>query len=207
MEGPQGRDFAWFVTERWQEFRGELRSNLLRLAAIAGFYTIHLFHRGGFSLGPLRLEQNSGLPVYFHDGVTLVCAAWVVTAVCVLLLLRARLFGSMLKFGSTAADLFYLTTLLMLADGPRSPLVVCYLLLIVLAGLRFSLPLVRFVTAGATVSYLVLALHTASLRPALAVPRYHQAIFLLAVVVTGVLLGQVIRRAREAAEDYAEWAA
>jgi len=36
------------------------------------------------------------------------------------------------------------------------------------------------------------------------VPRYHQAVFLAALVILGVMLGQAIRRARKVAEEYAE---
>jgi hypothetical protein len=37
----------------------------------------------------------------------------------------------------------------------------------------------------------------------LRVPRYHQIILLLALALTGVVLGQVIRRVRRIAEEYA----
>ena len=36
------------------------------------------------------------------------------------------------------------------------------------------------------------------------VPRYHEVIFLLAVVLTGVILGQLLRRVRRLAEHYAQ---
>jgi hypothetical protein len=35
------------------------------------------------------------------------------------------------------------------------------------------------------------------------VPRYHELIFLLGLAITGVVLGQVVRRVREMAEQYA----
>ncbi|HVA47833.1 MAG TPA: hypothetical protein VNH11_15805 [Pirellulales bacterium] len=41
-----------------------------------------------------------------------------------------------------------MTPVLMLADGPRSPLVVGYFLVVLLAGLRFSLWLVWCATCG-----------------------------------------------------------
>ena len=55
-----------------------------------------------------------------------------------------------------AGDLVLLTAILMVADGPRSPLVVGYPLVIVLATLRLNLPLVRFATLGAAAGYLIL---------------------------------------------------
>jgi hypothetical protein len=35
------------------------------------------------------------------------------------------------------------------------------------------------------------------------VPRYHELIFLLALAISGVILGQVIRRVKYIAEEYA----
>ncbi len=46
--------------------------------------------------------------------------------------------------------------------------------------------------------------HAKSFREATRVPRYHQIMFLLALVLTGVVLGQVVRRVRLIAQDYAE---
>jgi hypothetical protein len=77
-------------------------------------------------------------------------------------------------------------------------------LIIVLATLRFSLPLVRFATVGSMAGYLILLgyMKWYSGRN-LNVPRYHELIFLLGLALSGVILGQVIRRVRYIAEDYA----
>jgi hypothetical protein len=182
----------WFVVERWQEFRGERRANLLRCVGIACFYAVELVH---FHAG--------GVDASFHSSVTILAAAWALTGAALLLLLRARHFPPSLKFAATAADLFYLTLLLTLADGPRSPLLVGYFLIVVLAALRFNLSLVRTATAGAAFGYLIVLAQARWLRPELRVPRYQEAIFLIALVLCGVLLGQIVRRAREMAEDYA----
>jgi hypothetical protein len=102
-----------------------------------------------------------------------------------------------------------LTSILTLADGPKSPLVIGYFLVIVLASLRFSLHLIWFATAGAIGGYLFLLgfARWGSIpgweKPDVTVPRYYQIIFVLGLVLTGVVLGQVIRRVRRLADDYA----
>jgi hypothetical protein len=136
--------------------------------------------------------------------VTALALAWAFVALGVLICLTQHVFPASLKFLSTAADLVLLTIILMLADGPKSPLVVAYFLLIVLALLRFSLPLIWFTCGGSILCYMFLlgyakwfAVHD------IRVPRYQQAIFLLALVLTGIILGQVVRRVRRMASEYA----
>src|SRR5205814_1558575 len=75
-----------------------------------------------------------------------------------------------------------------------------------LAALRFSLPLVWFATAASMAGYLVVLGYAKWYAPEgrnLRVERYQQLIFLVALALTGVVVGQVIRRARQLAEDYA----
>ena len=62
----------------------------------------------------------------------------------VLLCQKHQIFPAGLKYATTAADLIFLTLILLAASGPQSPLVIGYFLIIVLATLRFSLGLVRF---------------------------------------------------------------
>jgi hypothetical protein len=105
-----------------------------------------------------------------------------------------------------------LTGILMVADGPRSPLVIGYFLVIVLAALRFQLRLVWFATLAAMVGYLVLlgyARWWAGREESLfgprdiTVPRYQQLIFLLGLTLCGVVVGQVIRRVKAIAAEFA----
>ena len=83
-----------------------------------------------------------------------------------------------------------------------------YVLVIILAALRVNLPLVRLATIGSLSGYLfVLALGkwpelfgaTATGR----LPRYAQVMTLLAIGISGVMLGQLIRRIRHMAETFA----
>lgn len=108
-----------------------------------------------------------------------------------------------MKFVSTSGDVLLMTCVLMVANGPRSPLIVGYFLILALAALRFSLPLIWLATGGGMLGYLALLGHAKWYVPEQMVPRYHEIMFLLALGLTGITLGQVLRRVRGMAEEYA----
>lgn len=194
----------WYIVGRWQEFEGEGRANLLRVAAVGAFYLVQLVHYHFFSgngaAGHTRAE------VVFHQQATAVAAAWTMVSVAILLCLQRRMFPAGLKYASSAADLVLLTALASLGDGPRSPLVLGYFLIIALAGLRFSLGLIWCCTLGSMAGYLLLvaikdkgwfdADHFVS--------PVEQLSTLLSLGITGIVLGQVIRRVKGIAADYAQ---
>jgi hypothetical protein len=186
-------DRQWFIVGRWQEYEGESRANLFRIAGVGLFYCIELANYwGGVVDRP------------FHQSVTALALAWAFVALGVLICLTQHVFPASLKFLSTAADLVLLTVILVLADGPKSPLVVAYLLVIVLALLRFSLPLVWFTSIGSISCYMFLLGYAKWFTDRdIRVARYQQAIFLLALALTGIILGQVVRRVRKMASEYA----
>jgi hypothetical protein len=133
-------------------------------------------------------------------------------ALATLLCLRRQIFPAALKYVTTAADVLLLTGILMVADGPKSPLVIGYFLVIVLAALRFQLQLVWFATLAAMAGYLVLLGYArwwagreeSLLGPRdLTVPRYEQLIFLLGLALCGIVVGQVIRRVKVMASEFA----
>lgn len=196
----------WYIVGRWEEFEGEARANQLRAIGIAAFYGVELINYHGLHLGFLELPASVERP--FHLAVTLLCIAWVMVCFAVLYCRRMRYFPAGLKYASTAADIVLLTSVLALADGPRSPLVVAYFPLLALVALRLRLRLIRFATIGCLVGYLYLLGYARWFAPAerqaaLLVPRYAQLIFVLGLVLTGVVLGQLVRRVRAVAEDYA----
>jgi nitrate reductase gamma subunit len=186
----ENADRQWFIAGRWQEFEGESRANLLRVAGIALFYLIELLNR-------------TNVAPAFHEAMTALAAAWVLTSWAVFICLKRRVFPDAMKFLSTGVDLLLLTCLLLLADGPRSPLLVGYFFILCLAALRFSVNLVRFATAGAIVSYIVVFRQALWMRPDVAISRNHEFIVLLALLLCGTALGQILRRVRAFAEDYA----
>jgi hypothetical protein len=197
-----GADRHWFIVGRWQEYEGEARANLLRVLGIVLFYLVELVNYHGLHLGPL--EMPAVVDRRFHLAVTALAVAWTMVALGVFLCRRQHVFPASLKYLSTGCDVVFLTAILTAADGPRSPLVVSYFLVIALAALRFSLPLIWFATAAAAGGYLFLLAYASWFTDRdIRVPRYSQAILLLALVLTGVVLGQIIRRVRWLADEYA----
>ena len=211
---PSARDRPWYIAQRWQEYDAERRANLLRIVGIGSLYLVHLMHYHGLGIGALQLADEGSVRWQFHVQVTLLAVIWTMLALGMLLALQQRIFPRWLKLFSTAADLALLTAILLIADGPRSPLVVGYFLVIVLATLRLNLPLVRFATIGSMLGYITL-LGCAKWPETfgrdlsgngdvdLRVPRYEQLIVLVAFALTGIILGQVVRRVRNLAEDFA----
>jgi hypothetical protein len=193
----------WYIVGRWQEYAGEARTNVLRIAAIGTFYAIELVNYYGLDIGPLQIP--AGVDKEFHAVVTWLAIAWTMVSLGTLLFLRLQVFPAALKYATTASDLVLLTTTLMVADGPRSPLLVAYFLVIAASALRFKLSLVWFATLGSVVGYLSLAGYARWFAPErdLSVPRYQQLIFLAALTLAGIILGQVVRQVRALAEDFA----
>lgn len=199
-----GADRQWFILSRWQEYTGEARANLLRIIAIGAFYGIELLNYHGVNLGPF--EMPASVDLKFHQAMTALAVAWTMVALATHVCLRLHVFPSTLKYVTTACDVVLLTTILTVADGPRSPLVVGYFLVIAGATLRFQLTLVRCATVGCMAGYVWLlgfARWFADPSRLLEVPRYQQLIMLLALAMTGIILGQVVRQVRSLAEDYA----
>jgi hypothetical protein len=186
-------DDQWFIVGRWQEYEGEGRANLLRIGGVAAFYCVELVN---YWTGVVDRP--------FHQAVTALALTWALVALGVLLCLAQRVFPASLKYLSTAADLVLLTTILVLADGPKSPLVVVYFLVIILATMRFSLRLTWFASSGSILCYMCLLGYARWFTDRdIRVPRYHQAVVLLALALSGIVLGQVIRRVRKMALEYA----
>jgi hypothetical protein len=86
--------------------------------------------------------------------------------------------------------------------------VFAYFLIVAGSAIRFDLVLVRSVTVASMISYLVvLAARDPDWfgnpqRP-IEVPRIEQLLFLLSLGITGVIIGQVVRRAKALAWEYA----
>lgn len=198
-------DWQWFVVGRWQEYAGEARANLLRIVAIGAFYVVELvqFHI-------INQGAEEGLP--FHRTATAVAVAWTLLALGVLLCLRRQIFPPALKYISTGCDLLLLTCLALAVagptGGPNSPLVLIYFLIIALAGLRFSVPLVWTATLGSMLAYLTLIGaadmqgHGAWFDADHATPPVEQLMSLLSLGLVGVIVGQVVRRVRAIALEF-----
>ena len=200
-----GGDGLWFIVSRRQEYDGEWRANFVRIVGIALFYGIELINYHGLNLGFLEIPREESVDRALHEALTALAVAWTTFAILIHLCLRSKLVPPLLKHLTTGLDVVFLTSVLIVADGPRSPMIAAYFLLIPLASLRFSLPLVRFATAGTIAGYLFLCGYARWFTERdIRVPRYHQMIMIVGLFLTGVLLGQAVRSASRMACEYAE---
>ncbi|MEQ8787984.1 MAG: hypothetical protein RIC55_16880 [Pirellulaceae bacterium] len=196
---PSSIDRQWFIVGRWQEYEGESRANLLRIVALGVFYAIQLIQYYGFS-AQTEADQK------FHTGVTTLAIAWTLLAVAVMLCLKRRIFPAALKYVSTLVDVCLLTAAATLADSPATvPFIMAYFLIIAMAGLRFSIPLVWFAAGMSMLAYVYLvgATDDSWFDANHAVPVSQQLVVLASLGLTGILLGQILRRVRTLAEDFA----
>lgn len=177
---------------------GEVRLNLVRLAALIAFYATHL-------VTVCLSRENPDLAGAYHVKVTALVMVWTIGAVVLYLSLSRRSTPPALKYVVTAWDTLLITTLVVLAGGPKSPLLILYFLVIAAAPLRLSLRLVYAATLCAVAGYLFLLGHHAFYRIGYEsyyststerIPRTHEAIFLIGLLTCGVLAGQVVRQTR-----------
>ncbi len=195
----------WHIVGRWQEYEGEGRANLLRLIAVTAFYAVELAHYHGLQLGFFEIPSG-GSTRYFHIAVTMLVVVWAMLCLGVYVARAQGFFPAGLKYVSTGCDLVLLTCVLALGEGTKSPLVLGYFLIQMLACLRFQLRLIWFASVGSALCYLFLMGYARWFDPTESqrVPRYQQLLTLIALAISGVILGQVIRRVKHLAESYAQ---
>lgn len=170
-------------------------ANQFRFLALAGFYLIELANYHGLSLGVIEIPPAVDRP--FHEAVTALAVAWLLVGVLVRLALNWGFFPNTLGYLATAADVMLLTSILMIADGPKSPLLIGYFVLLAGAGLRLDEGLARFATIATVGAYLYLSGYARWFTDrSIRVPRYQQFIFLLGLVLVGVIVEQTVHQAR-----------
>src|SRR5258707_828599 len=109
----QPTDLHWSAAERVEHWAGELRINLIRLIAIAAFYGHHLFNQ-------FVLKQD--FPPKYSLAVTAIAVIWTLGALALHLSLTNLRMPVVLRYIVVGFDVLMITSLLMLADGPRSTL-------------------------------------------------------------------------------------
>jgi len=193
---------GWDLSRRIEAWAGEMRVNVIRILAIAIFYSRHLIE---MFLSP----RDAPIRGMYHLRVTAVIIAWAGVAATVHILLSRRIYPPMMKFATALLDVLMITLLCTIAGGPQTPLVLLYFLAIGTAPLRLSLPLVYVTTLASIVGYLsvlawyawhVVGFHTYYATPSLRIPRSQEIITVLSLGVAGLLAGQMVRQARRMVE-------
>jgi hypothetical protein len=196
----------WDDARRPEAWAGEVRVNLVRVAALVAFYGHHL-------LNAFILSNDPELRGKYNAAVSAIVLAWAVGAFVVHVCLSRRWVPPALQYVATFWDLALVTALLVAGgEGPRGPLTLLYFVVIAAAPLRLSLRLVTATTLGAMAfaavalgHYVFFKLGTAAYYAAdspYRIPRAHQVMFLLALGACGVLAGQSVRQARRLVAGY-----
>jgi len=92
----QTSDDAWRVIQRWLEYEGEARANVLRLIAIGAFYLVELVNFHGLKLGFIELPKV--VDAQFHTAITSLAVAWTAVALGILYCQTHRFFPAALTF-------------------------------------------------------------------------------------------------------------
>jgi hypothetical protein len=199
-------DDRWADARRLEAWAGETRVNLIRAAALVVFYGHHLLH-------VYVLRDDPEAAGRFHAAATAVVVAWAAAAGLLYACLVRRWVPPALKYLATFWDLLLVTVLLAVSpEGPQSPLLFLYLVVVAAAPLRLSLPLVYAATLGAWAASLLFMGYYVFFRVGAdtyyaagfphRVSRTAEAIFLLSLGAVGLLGGQVVRQARRLVEGY-----
>ena len=193
----------WADACRLEAWAGEVRVNLLRTVALIVFYGHHLIN--------LWTKDTTITPAY-NAAVTAVVFAWVLAVFVLHVCLSRRWVPPALKYFATFWDLALITALLIASpDGPRSPLIFLYFVVLSASPLRLSLALVQVTTFATWAAALVALGHYVFFRHGWAgyrategvrIPRTSEVIFVLAVGAAGLFAGQVVRQARRLVQGY-----
>ena len=195
----------WRIILRWQEFTAENRVNLIRAIGLAVFYSVQLINFNFFVIDQTELDASTT----FHQNTTLLCGAWFAIVLAIAYCLTVRWFPTWFKYVTTTIDLVMLTAIASIGSSSASPLVYVYFLILVMAALRFDLWLIRISTGLAVLCYLALLaisspdwMGNPEFAEERTVPRITQLIVVAALILAGVTLGQIARRARAIAEEF-----
>lgn len=192
-----GRGRQWYIVRRWQEYDGEWRANALRALCVGAFYATQLVHYHGFATD-IEAERP------FHRAATALVVVWIAVALAVHLALRRGVLPWGLKYVTTAIDCVLLTAAALLGSGPDSPVVLGYFLIVAMTTLRFNLNLVRCGTLASLCAFLaiVVARDPSWLGETQQVAVVRRLVMFLSLGAEGIVLGQVVRRAEQLAQEY-----
>jgi hypothetical protein len=196
----------WAEARRLEAWAGETRVNLIRAVALVAFYGHHLLHVYVF-------QDDPNARGVFHLAVTAVVLAWTAAVGVLYACLARRRVPPALKFVATAWDLILVTALVIISpEGPRSPLIFLYFVVVAAAPLRLSLPLVQFATLGSWAAAAVALGQYVSFRvgteayyapgSTFRIDRTAEVLFLMSVGAVGLLGGQAVRQARRLVQGY-----
>jgi hypothetical protein len=171
--------------KRRETWAGDQKANRIRLAAV-GLFTINEF---------INYHVWHVVDKKFHVGSLLIVGIWVAATALFSIMLREHIWPRAISYVIVSTDVLLLTWLLFLADGPKSPLVVLYFLIVALSGVRVD-PMVCLYTAAASAfGYGAVLEFVKRQKPEFLVPPHHAIIVALALLLMGVVMAHLVGRA------------
>ncbi len=191
MSETRRSDDKWQIVQRLLEYEGELRAGAIRTCVVLVLYSVQLLHFFVFS-------ERTAAEQTFHRQVSYLTAIWLVVSLIALVSIARFSLPGWLKYLTTCLDLVLLTVASHLGNGPTSPVVLGYWIVLAIASLRGSLPLVWFSTVSSMACYLLLvgSRDSAWFDADHSTPPVNQLVTLVALAATGITLGQLLRMHR-----------
>jgi len=184
LGGPADFQEPLLWLQRKEIYNGELKANRLRMIGLAIFAVNELINYHWLHVVDKR----------FHTGSLLLIALWFVAACIFGILLRYHFIPKRAPYLVASVDILLLTWFLFFADGPKSPLVGVYFLIVALSGIRLN-PIVTLFTSGsAVVGYLAVLEFTKRQRPEFLVPVFHAVIVIICLLLMGVIIAHLTSR-------------
>lgn len=175
---------VWDRLRRWTRREPALASRLA--VVLAGSVIVQ---------GNYHLSQGA-IAAREHAEIMVVIGAWLLTCLVCQKLMNRESWEARMPFVWAATDVFFLTSLLVLARPGSSigPILVGYPLLVVASGLWFEQTLVWFMTAACCVAYLVVN----KLRhdPLVPVPEHYPYIYTVVLCGIGYIVAYQVERIR-----------
>jgi len=193
-------DANWYIVRRWQTYVAELRVLILRMVAVVLLYGLQLVHHFVW----LDAEAQAAGQAFQYVATGVACWA-ALLSLGVLLSIMRKWLPPALPYVTTVFDLLMVLTLVVMAGGPGQTETVSLLyLVIVLAGLRFDLKLLWICVPLAMAGYLVSIPLAETIwgESAGQVSLIRHAAVLTTLALVGVTTGQIVRRARQMAEEF-----
>lgn len=186
----------WRIVALWQRYDGEVRSAILRVVAVAVLYSCQL--------AIMQLSTPDEALKKFHKFATYACGAWVLATLAGVIAIQARVFFRITPYISTIADLCLLTLVAAAGSKTQSPVVVGYFLIVLVAAQRFDLALLWTATLGAMISYMALVglADEKWFDEKHSTPIIQQLVMVCALGLSGLMAGQLVRRAKPLALEY-----
>ncbi len=175
------------VNARLHAFEAEARINLLRLMSVGLFFGLHVVNRSfvGLEAGRTVLVGDVIVPV-FDTAATALVIAWTALAAAVLMAMRVRVFSPLIGPAVTLIDIVFLAVLILIGNGPTSPLLYVLFPLIAVTAMRGRRGDVWLATVAGLSVYGISLGVALNLNPSVMPPNHHVLLVVTSLAMMGL---------------------